>query len=144
MRLAELTSPDSNALMVAAFTEWVSPRSSAWTMRSFESREKPSFSVRDLGFSCAGAARMAAARENKNRNAMLFCFIEEETVSRLERVTRDTLAFDVHVIAAQFAQGVGYKYLGNAFAPGHVEIRVVQRLSDASGKNRRFGDGFRV
>src|SRR5882672_8103147 len=59
-------------------------------------------------------------------------------------VTREALALGSHVIAAQLAQSIGHKFSGNALAPGHIEIGVVQRLGNASRKRGSFRDGFRI
>jgi hypothetical protein len=59
-------------------------------------------------------------------------------------MTGETLALDVHVITAQFAESVGHKFGSNALAPGHIEIGVVQRLGDASREGGSFSDSFRI
>src|SRR5216684_8964772 len=47
-----------------------------------------------------------------------------------------------HVIATQLPQSVGYEFGGDPLAPGHVKVRIVERLGDArsecSGLRNRF------
>src|SRR5882724_6387557 len=59
-------------------------------------------------------------------------------------VTREALALGSHVIAAQLAQSIGHKFSGNALAPSHIEIGVVQRLGNSSRDSGGLGNRFRI
>ncbi len=65
-----------------------------------------------------GAARMPRLLlENRNR--------------LLESAAREAFALGPHIIAAQLAQSISHKFSGDSLPPGHVEIRVIQRLGDS-------------
>src|ERR1700737_774591 len=57
------------------------------------------------------------------------------------RAACQAFALDVHVISAQLTEGVGDEFGGDFFAPGHVEVGVVERLGYASGESGSLGDG---
>lgn len=48
------------------------------------------------------------------------------------------VALFADVVAAQLAQRVGDEFACDPFAPGHVEIRVIKRLGNASRERRRI------
>src|SRR5436190_11038955 len=59
----------------------------------------------------------------------------------VESIARDALALGPHIVSAQLAQGIAHKFGGNSLAPGHVEIRVVQRLGNSGCECGGFFDG---
>src|SRR6266436_4353769 len=59
----------------------------------------------------------------------------------VESIAREALALGPHIVSAQLAQGIAHKFGGNSLAPGHVEIRVVQRLGNSGRECGGFFDG---
>ncbi|PYU60619.1 MAG: hypothetical protein DMG56_15330 [Acidobacteria bacterium] len=59
----------------------------------------------------------------------------------VESIAREALALGPHIVSAQLAQGIAHEFGGNSLAPGHVEIRVVQRLGNAGRECGGFFDG---
>src|SRR6266700_6385290 len=59
----------------------------------------------------------------------------------VESIAREALALGPHIVSAQLAQGIAHKFAGNSLAPGHVEIRVVQRLGNSGRECGGFFDG---
>src|SRR2546422_10173346 len=73
------------------------------------------------------------------------CIPDAESRQRLlEGVSRKALALFTYVVSAQLTQRIGHKFGGDSLAPGHVEIRVVQRLGGSSRKRRGFFDGLLI
>src|SRR5260370_19802593 len=55
---------------------------------------------------------------------------------------REAFSFAPQVIAAQFAQRVGNEFSADFFAPGHVEIGVVERLANSRCQRCSFRNGL--
>ena len=73
------------------------------------------------------------------------CVPDAESRQRLlEGVSREALALFTYVVSAQLTQRMGHKFGGGSLAPGHVEIRVVQRLGDSSRKCSRFSNCLQI
>src|SRR5260370_7439098 len=70
--------------------------------------------------------------------------ISESPRRLLERVPCETFALGPHIISAQLAQRIRHKFGGDSLAPGHVEIRVVERLGDSSREGGRFGNRLQI
>src|SRR6267143_5232890 len=69
------------------------------------------------------------------------CIPDAESRQRLlEGVSCEALTLGPHIISAQLAQRIGYKFGGNSLAPRHVEVRIVQRLGDSSREHGRFSN----
>src|SRR5205807_7111906 len=62
--------------------------------------------------------------------------------SKAGGVTRQEETLSPHVVPAELAERIGHEFRGHAFAPGHVEIRVVQRLGDTRGQHRHCSEGI--
>src|SRR2546430_437519 len=63
-----------------------------------------------------------------------------EKSGSVESAAREALALFTYVISAQLAKRIGHKFGGDSLAPGHVEIRVVERLGDSTGEHGGFFD----
>ena len=64
--------------------------------------------------------------------------------SETGRMTCEQQPIAAHIVAAKLPQSAGHEFGGDALAPGHVEIGVVQRLGDARGKGCCLRDGILV
>src|SRR5260370_41095455 len=57
---------------------------------------------------------------------------------------REAFSLAPQVVAAQFAQRVADEFAGDFFAPGHVEIGVVERLGHSRGECGSLGNDLAI